>query len=59
MALNNSVIVLCATVVAIDRLGLIDLYFPDVSNKIEEIEADMRWNRFIDFCNTPCWRYKC
>jgi len=59
MALDKRFIVLCATAVAIDRLGLLDLAFPDVSNKIEEIEADMRWNRFIDFCNTPCWRYKC
>ena len=25
----------------------------------EQIDQYIRCERFIEFCNTPCWRYRC
>jgi len=24
-----------------------------------EYQQKRKWSAFIDYCNTPCWRYKC
>ncbi len=27
--------------------------------QVAELIEEKRWQRFIKYCNTPCWRYKC
>lgn len=28
-----------------------------IEKEIVALEDEIRWERFIEYCNTPCWRY--
>ncbi len=30
-----------------------------LNHQLSELLEERRWQRFIEYCNTPSWRYKC
>ncbi len=46
-------------IIAARQCELITAMHDDLTKSIDLVDEEIRWAIFIEYCNTPCWRYRC
>ena len=46
-------------IIAARQCELVTAMHDDLTKTMDIVDQEIKWAIFIEYCNTPCWRYRC